>query len=334
MTKEASNRIYWIRFICAMMVVGIHSENGIVFQLPADSMSWKIQAWIANNIYCVAVPIFFILSGFFCFYHKDEKQIMEKYRSRILKTAYLYLLWNMIYMCYHYLKEIVAEGGRISINPVDIFKGIFLYEYNNPWWFMLQLLLLEVMTPVFLYAMRNKKNGFIMLLLCLAISLIADINGISNPYIRLDALAWYAFGIYAGRYMDQLLLQEEKRKWTPWLCILLGEIALYASMRGGDNRIRCLPILVLAVGFFKICEHIEKTIPKIWKETFFMYAIHPLLLGILQQMEAKIITVKGWISLLLFVLNPFAVILIISVIVWLIGKTRIYHILVAESKRG
>ena len=105
-------------------------------------------------------------------------------------------------------------------------------------------------------------------------------------------------------------------------------------MRGGDNRIRCLPILVLAVGFFKICEHIEKTIPTIWKETFFMYAIHPLLLGILQQMEAKIITVKGWISLLLFVLNPFAVILIISVIVWLIGKTRIYHILITESKRG
>lgn len=333
MTKEASNRIYWIRLICAVMVVGIHSENGLAFQLPADSISWKIQAWITNNIYCVAVPIFFILSGFFCFYNKDEKQIMGKYKHRILKMAYLYLLWNMIYMCYHYLKELLASGGNIQIRLNDILKGIFLYEYNNPWWFMFQLLILEVMTPLFIYTVKTKKIGILFMCILLGILFMNNINIINIPYIRFDAFVWYFFGIYVGRYKEKLLLQkEEGQKHIALFCIIFGEAVLYMSTRFWNGHIRCLSILILSVGALMIYKTfgMENKIPDAWKASFFIYALHPLLIAILQQMERIIIPITEKTSFVLFIINPFMVVCIILTISRLIGKTCLYRILVAE----
>lgn len=75
MTKEASNRIYWIRLICAVMIVGVHCENGIEFGLAETSTSWKVQSWISNNIFYMALPIFFILSGFFVFITKMKNKL-------------------------------------------------------------------------------------------------------------------------------------------------------------------------------------------------------------------------------------------------------------------
>lgn len=334
MTKEASNRIYWIRLICAVMVVGIHSENGLAFQLPADSISWKIQVWITNNIYCVAVPIFFILSGFFCFYNKDEKQIMGKYKHRILKMAYLYLLWNMIYMCYHYLKEFLASGGNIQIRLNDILKGIFLYEYNNPWWFMFQLLIFEILTPVFLFCIKEKRRVVYVYCVALLLILLRQMNIMVLPYFNEASLLWYFTGIVAGIYKSDILLKESQ--WDIYIgmaMIVISEAALNIEWIYKEDIMRVILILIAAMGILVLSKTIKckGEIPENLKNSFFIYATHPVIVGIITLIEKSVLNVGEKSSFILFLINPILVVGIIYMILLVTKKIGLYSLLTAEN---
>lgn len=334
MTKEASNRIYWIRLICAVMVVGIHSENGLAFQLPADSISWKIQAWITNNIYCVAVPIFFILSGFFCFYNKDEKQIMNRYGNRVRKTAYLYLLWNVLYTIYYYIKQVMYFQCLPKMNMTDILKGIFLYAHNYPWWFMLQLLIYEILTPVFLFCIKEKRRVVYVYCVALLLILLRQMNIFLLPYFNEASLLWYFTGIVAGVYKSDILLKESK--WDIYIgmaMIVISEAALNIEWIYKDDIIRDILILIVAMGILVLSKTIKckGSVPENWKNSFFIYATHPVIVGNITLIEKSVLNVGEKSSFILFLINPILVIGIIYIILLVTKKIGLYSLLTAEN---
>ena len=63
-TKGLSRKIANMSFICAILVVSVHVQR------PLDSPF--ISHWIADGISGIAIPFFFITSGFFLVGHVDQ----------------------------------------------------------------------------------------------------------------------------------------------------------------------------------------------------------------------------------------------------------------------
>lgn len=160
--KEFSNKIYWSRLFCAIMVVGIHCKNTEIFSIPDDSWSGAIQQFFCDYIYCFAVPFFFVVSGFFFYYKLNDENFLHRWKKKLKRTLYLYILWNTIYTLYRLIKTnlkvfngIGRSHNAIQMNLKNIFEGIFLYKYNDGWWFMLQLVILEACLPIIMRKIKN-----------------------------------------------------------------------------------------------------------------------------------------------------------------------------------
>lgn len=334
MTKEASNRIYWIRLICAVMIVGVHCENGIEFGLAETSTSWRLESWISNNIYYMGLPVFFVLAGFFGFYNKNERQIMGRYRNRVCKTAYLYLLWNVLYTIYYYIKQVMYIQCLPKMNVTDILKGIFLYAHNYPWWFMFQLLIFEILTPVFLFCIKEKRRVVYIYCVALLLILLRQMNILVLSYFNEASLLWYFTGIVAGIYKSDILLKESK--WDIYIgmaMIVISEAALNIEWIYKEDIMRAILILIVAMGILVFSKTIKckGEIPENLKNSFFIYATHPVIVGIITLIEKSVLNVGEKSSFILFLINPILVVGIIYMILLVTKKIGLYSLLTAEN---
>lgn len=94
-SKEAKNAqfacIDLMKFICAILVVTIHTS-------PFKNVSPLLDYGLTQYIARLAVPFFFVASGYFLFrktdYDNFDVNVPLTYAKRIFR---LYLLWNAIY---------------------------------------------------------------------------------------------------------------------------------------------------------------------------------------------------------------------------------------------
>ena len=88
MTNYLSQKIKLISFFSIVMVVVLHSynidikQNGVVLALPKD-FNWFLQTFFSFGVTRIAVPIFFIISGFLFF--KDAQNEYPRFNQKILK---------------------------------------------------------------------------------------------------------------------------------------------------------------------------------------------------------------------------------------------------------
>jgi surface polysaccharide O-acyltransferase-like enzyme len=101
-TKDISDRIQFLRFPLVVAIVFIHS--GAIFLSAEDqfsqhySFSVKFIIYLISGIFArVAVPLFFIISGFLFYRNFDFtfKNYILKIETRIMTLFVPYLFWNI-----------------------------------------------------------------------------------------------------------------------------------------------------------------------------------------------------------------------------------------------
>ncbi len=94
MKKQYYCSIDVAKVICAILIVFIHTE-------PFSSVNARLNSITVNYLCRIAVPFFFISSGFLLFSKMDLSEIrfdlIRKYVVRILK---LYLFWSIVYFSF------------------------------------------------------------------------------------------------------------------------------------------------------------------------------------------------------------------------------------------
>ena len=116
-----SKIIEWLRFFCIVAVVLIHAhgqplegKDVISYQYGAYD---TIRILFSEGLCRVAVPIFFLISGYLFFYNLEEwnKNIwIDKLKKRIKTLLVPYILWNLIAFCFPLLKlylKFFLHGG-------------------------------------------------------------------------------------------------------------------------------------------------------------------------------------------------------------------------------
>lgn len=165
-----------LRVLLIILVVFIH-----------ENPTFEGQGYVGVFIHTIAqsaVPLFFVLAGFFFFY---KKQIMtaDFYRGQLKKRFFSLFIPYMLWNCLPIL--LVTGGNLFSI----IFRGkttdalleyytelwndglwhIFWDKvdgkmpYDSPLWFLRDLIVVCLLTPVFYYAIKLLGRYFVPLLL-------------------------------------------------------------------------------------------------------------------------------------------------------------------------
>ena len=281
--------------LCALMVVGIHSFSADT-KAP-KSLNTIVQSIFSHGIFTAAVPIFFIISGYL-FYRNAENisDIAKKQKKRLISYLLPFVSWSLLYyIVFALFSKAGISAVTVDLSVLGIVKGVVFYEYVFPLWFLFQLLIYTILSPVIFYILTNKPLTYIILIITavlgvLDITVKVNIGSDTRSIFSPNYFTYYFTGALLSQNKEWFLKAEEKLKKlsTALIVILLllfgtAEGIIYDLVPVFNKR-----ILVPFVAFFafilfdKISVKFENSKIKLDKiSTMAIYGIHSLIITII-----------------------------------------------------
>ena len=163
-SADASNKIRNLAFICSVFVVLMHVSPGYRPQ-PVGSLAW----WLFSpfQITEIAVPFFFLVSGYLLAGHCCEKNWFRSVLSKRVTTLLVpFVLWSLVYVVFkavmsctfgndtfpHAVGALIRTSEYLGLNPLR-------HPMHGPLWYVRALLFLVVISPICLWALVRRKRG-------------------------------------------------------------------------------------------------------------------------------------------------------------------------------
>ena len=108
-----------MRLLMAFCVVGIHAA-------PFENISPSLNFWVTDWLFRIAVPFFFIASGFFLFRKMQSKVQWPDVRRYWLRIFRVYFLWMVIYFPIIFYENILPDPGGVFHGLLLVLRGFFL----------------------------------------------------------------------------------------------------------------------------------------------------------------------------------------------------------------
>lgn len=205
MTNETSSKITFLSFICIIMVVIIHSGNLPYMYNGFDaSQKWSfahiIEIALSAGIARIAVPFFFVISGYLFFYNVMDSNISvwfhSKAKSRIASLMIPYLLWSTIWLIImlliHKSHTYLGDGTGI----IHIIKVIVVNPVNGQMWYIRDLMILTLISPLIYIITKYYAKAYITLV---------TFNWFLGVYNFLDldlAVCFFSIGCFIAIHKD------------------------------------------------------------------------------------------------------------------------------------
>lgn len=278
-----SRVIEWMRFPLAVLVVFVH-----VPRQTGNIIEWMLSDAIAS----MAVPIFFILSGFLYFINidfptKPQKWYIQKTMSRLKSIAIPYLFWAMLPIIIFSIRKIVGmiihwHGPEMLIEGLSKLNFYhILWESGNggpeylPLWFLRDLLILCILTPLLSLFIKYFKYTSLLILL------IASIFNIWIPIPGFSATSSLFFSIGAWCAIHRVsMFQICKHLFYPSIvlsiiCIILLYFKIIPLV---IYNVITIPTCMYGMWLFCIKKSISST-PILTSATMFIYLAHGYLIA-------------------------------------------------------
>ena len=228
MTNSESTKskvIDWLRFFCVVMVVLLHAvgspsdgHDAIAYQ---NGVYDTFRILFSEGLCRVAVPVFFIISGYLFFVRLEEWDNavwIQKLRKRAKTILVPYLLWNIIAICFSLIMLypiFILEGGDAPdmAGWYQRIGGIRAFwdaaggaPINYPLWFIRDLMVFVLLSPViYLYV---KKTAIVGLAVFYALYFLDFLPAI--PGLSAEGLFFFILGAYfATRRIDFTALYKK-----------------------------------------------------------------------------------------------------------------------------
>lgn len=196
------------RFILSFMVVSLHT---LPFYQCQELFLCKVWWMIAQS----AVPIFFIMSGFFIFYHvKAGKADMEgKYLRKVaIRYCKIYAIWSLAYLpmavIYYVQSGFTPKEGLIAYVRDFFYTG----QHYNSWilWYILSSIYAFVVISLIFRIWKSKAYLLIGLLSVsalvayVALHLQSGRTDIISPVRLLYGMIYIPIGILIGKNSESI----------------------------------------------------------------------------------------------------------------------------------
>ena len=179
MNKYLSNKITFFSFWLIILVVVLHSLN-VQFN-ECNNLLCGLQYLLSYKLAQIAVPLFFFISGYLYFFKADLKKKIDlsfffaNNKKRIKTVLIPYVLWCVIWFFILYLLQLLPFVKNYFSEPLhsmtlkDKLLNLFVYPVNYPFWFLRELMLLFVLSPLVFLLIKYLKVVYIVVLFILII---------------------------------------------------------------------------------------------------------------------------------------------------------------------
>jgi len=329
--EKLSKRIISLRFLLIVFVVFIHN-NPTEVNFATGTEIYNIPVYvsivrelISNIIASVAVPLFFLISGYLL-YAKDEKFItVLKKKSRTILLPYI--IWNILAVLFFftaqtfdftkpYFANIIIRNFK-PIDWIDVFVGKFTTgrQYQYPlvyqFWFLRDLFILNLLFVGIKKLIDRFPFGTVFIFFLLWIS------GINICIVSTEALLFFSSGYYVVKYSLDYKAFDGIKIYdiiTIYLLTIAGELFFREKLPiiHQINIIIGSILLIKLTLYFINNERIYKRLEWLEKYAFFVYAVHGILLAIMQKLSVRIIPMRGgWLLLQYFGVSIIGIIIFV-----------------------
>lgn len=322
--KRFYNKITWFSFAFSLFVVWIHSYNAELFlgKTAAMEQIYRIEHLIGDGIGQIAVPGFFMISGYLFYRDFSWEKLGGKWNRRIRSVLVPYILWNFLYYLGYvigsrlpWMNQVVGKGV-IGFSLSASVDAIINYTYNYVFWYLYQLILLILLAPL-LYLLLKRWWIRGLFLLFLWVMAVFDLR---LPQVNVDAALYYSTAA-------SFALSERAGKGTGTKKRINGaaETSLVSQNRFGIG----LAMLAVAAAAYQIglsrsqaawlvlCRMMavgglwvlvpEESLPdagELMHHNFFLYATHFAFVRFFNKAGARVLPAHPLIPLVLYLVMP------------------------------
>lgn len=312
--------VIWIHAVDPGFAAGLADQTGDVFT--------AVERLLGSGLGQLAVPGFFCLSGYLFFRNMPEDIRMaydgssllqffkNKLRKRVSSLLIPYLVWNCIY----YLIYIAA--GRASFGLTEAVRSVLFYRYNPVFWYLFELVLITIITPLIYVLIRNKRLA--VPALCVVFAAACCYDRLPFHYVNEDALFYYMTGCFLALHFKDREDNREKIKRMGALCFFIF-IICEECIANGNYRIAIVATvggrvtgLLALFAIVNVALPVNVVLPKFTGYNFLVYALHYLEIravraiadGILHAVSGMSLSESSVLSACLYILMPFICIII------------------------
>lgn len=300
MTQYLSEKLRNLSAVSILMVLYIH-----MYYVEGTSMVTlgRLEKFIGSGICSVAVPMFYIISGYFFFLNipNGMVSIRTKIRKRVRTLLVPYLIANVFTFTFYVCLNVVSWYAP-TIDKVVNFKVLDIVIDENVWstlklifidppiafqlWFVRDLMVAVAFSPVLWLIIKNCSNTPIKRLvfqLCLlSIFVLFGKNGYCAAFI------WFTTGGFIAEAKFNVSSQDNKvALFISTTVIYIGMTVYCCCLNDSKFLTRYIPLFgipALWYGYEFVHKYFQSIhIQKLVKYTFFIYLIHEPLLNIFKK---------------------------------------------------
>lgn len=344
LTKEESRRLTALRFPLIVIVVMIHANTP---PLLGSGASWDadgdlayaffvdaLRHLISSGIGQAAVPLFFLMSGYFFFLNSDaswgffQKQFSSRTKTLLIPFVFwnallIIVLWTISHLI---LKRATPVWGSLDLSSgqamVSATFGIGRQPIVYPFWFIRDLLVMVLASPLIFWIIQ--RIGWLFPITLFIVWLLRPPeSNIPSP----GALLFFATGAYMGiKRLSPFHLDEWRHIF--WLLYLISLVCdpllLDSSSASYLARLQAVlgAISILSLTKFAIkIPTLEKWLINLAGASFFLFATHEPTLSIIRKITERIFqgSSPGWV-LLQYLVSAAATITTLTLLYYFLSK--------------
>ena len=286
-TSLQSKTFNFLRFPLMVFIVFIHTIN--LSDVANNIFVQDIYYLITKVIAALGVPTFFIISGYYFFYTKNENEVFNKnsyffkLKKRVKTLLIPFLLWNLFMIIFYIVVPLLIPsfGADGQIKTVKQFFVAFVsYNYhtpiNYPLWYVRDLMILCILSPIIYLLIKYLK------IIPLIILFIVAVWRFYIPMPRMDltyqSFFYFPLGAYFAIHHKNIIEYCRKLSFYPLIIYIIFIVAFLITKDGTINRIGIIFGLIATyniVSYF--VEHNKlKENPFLSEMSFFLFLFHAL----------------------------------------------------------
>ncbi len=306
MEQSLSDKIRIGTFLCTVLVVLRHSLNLQAFDLTkqSDSLAFFVEHGI-SKLTEIAVPFFFLVSGFFFFRHAYNER--NKYFRMIIKkwhTLFIpFLFWNVVgiiplLITHKFIYE--EEWWKYGLQLLHS-------DWNGVLWYVRDIMTLMLLVPLYgwMFAVNNKW-----LYAAIGLFLFYRWIPVDCGWVSKEGMLFFFLGGVLQRYSSILTLKMPKYLFmivfVAWM-VSCFVFPFYWPIQKYNT------LLGVLIGW-----QLLDYFPKKWRRpllrvcplSFFVYVVHANILGIMKVSLARMFSFDETVALSAFFVLPVVTVII------------------------
>ena len=311
-----------LKFILSFGVVWGHALNWKVYSLSELSTGFSAFVYqferIGYVIFGLMIPMYYFLSGFSYFRDYSLSDTLRKWKNRVFTLLIPWLCWNTIIWALNiviryvpFIASRLNSDAEYQLTLRSWFVTGLMNSADGPMWFIKNLIVLTLLSPVMYLLIKNKYVGIVAIIGSLAAVYFTD----SSRFTLLVSLVFFMEAGYCSLHLRPLFLRRYSS--TARICagVLLGLYLIFCRsdlfQGGGLGYVLTFTAVNPILWVLAEDKEMGETAKKLNGYRFWIYSSHYFPLESIEKVFLMLFGISGYAALADFLLAPILTLLLI-----------------------